>query len=73
MQLSVLGFCKSGHIQYVYVDGHTTYIHVLQVPTKKQAVSRTPHRFIAETLNTVNPVNVDGHTRVCFIGKIAIL
>ena len=58
---------------YVHVDGYTTYVHVIQVYTKKQAVSRSPHLFIAETLNTVNPVPADGHTSVCFIGKIITL
>lgn len=56
----------------MHVDGHTTYVHVLQTDTKKQAASCSPHLFIAETLNTVNPVPADDHTSVCFIGKIAI-
>ena len=41
------------------------YVHVLQVFTKKQAVFCFPHLFIADTLNTVSPVNADGHTSVC--------
>ena len=41
------------------------YVHVLQVLTKKQAVSLPSHLFIADTLNTVSPVNADGHTSVC--------
>ena len=57
----------------MHVDGHTTYVHVLQVITKKQAVSRSPHLFIAETLNAVNPAPADDHTSVCCIGKIAML
>ena len=56
----------------MHVDGYTTYVHVLQVLTKKQAVFCSPHLFITETLNTVSPVPADSHTSVCFIGKIAI-
>ena len=70
--LGVLGFGKSGHIQYVHVDGHRTYVHSLQ-SLRKQAVSRSPHLFIAETLNKVNLTAADDCTSVYFIGKIAIL
>ena len=71
MCVCVLGFSKSGYIQYVH--GHTTYVHALQALTEKQAVSCSPHMFVPETMNTVTSVPADSHTSVCFIGKIAIL